>query len=109
MTEATQASLSKFIPWIVAVLVAIGSAVMTLEYSEDRIERLEAWQVSHIEHQHPETERNVALVESRVRALEDSSARTEEAVAEIRDDVSGIKVVAEALCNTSPQCRSILR
>ena len=105
MTQATKDNLTRLIPWIVAVLLAIGSAVMTLQYSEDRIERLESWQLSHAAGTHSDTERDLALAAARIERLESSDEQIAQDVSDLRGFVFEIRDTTNALCNASTQCR----
>ena len=105
MTEQTRAEVSKLVPWIVAVLVAIGSAAMTLQYSQDRIEKLEAWQMAHAEGQHSQTSRDVALIRANLTTVDRDRQQQATDRAEIGRQLLKLTRTTDALCVASPRCK----
>ena len=105
MTEQQNATAYKIMWPALAVIFAAGSAIMTLSYSEDRIEKLEAWQAAHASGQHSETVRDLALL--RMQDDQNSRQRDEQAAGlkELGRQVVKMNRTLDALCAASPRCQ----
>jgi len=105
MTDSTKADLSKLIPWALAVVLAAGSAIATLRYSEDRIDKLEAWQVAHATGQHADTTRDVALLRANMNAIERDRLEQAADLKAIGEQLRLLTRTVDALCAASPRCK----
>ncbi|KKK88822.1 hypothetical protein LCGC14_2739270, partial [marine sediment metagenome] len=95
----------RLVPWIVAVLVAVGSAAMTLKYSEDRIEKLESWQAAHATSQHSNTVRDIAILRVELDAIHRGRSEQTAKSDIIANQLRKLTRTVDALCAADMRCR----